>query len=172
MYTYACNNAIICADTLLQYLLKKKDEPLDESMPDMAAARKAIRKAIKELGESGRERNTKNRRRQRQSEAVAGEPVGPGWSNPRHNLPHRLIAVKSNVFKGIGQRVRLARERACMTQRELAEDSRISVKSLSAIERGLSVHVDAQILRRIAIATRVSSDFLLGIEKKGLRYGS
>lgn len=71
----------------------------------------------------------------------------------------------------IHSRIREARERAGMNQKQLAEVLHISTQSISAFERNKFPSLDN--LRRIAETLGVSTDWLLGMDKpKATNYAS
>lgn len=72
----------------------------------------------------------------------------------------------------LGERVRLLRERAKLTQMELADRSGISQRTISNIESG-SQEETCQRLAALALSLHTTADFLLGlvVEPEGLSDG-
>jgi transcriptional regulator with XRE-family HTH domain len=66
----------------------------------------------------------------------------------------------------VGERILLARRRRGIQQKVLAELAQISPKHLSQIETGkvAGLHMQAELLRRIAQTLGVSADYLLGLD--------
>lgn len=65
----------------------------------------------------------------------------------------------SNIVTSVGRRVRQLRNRASLTQEQLAERAQISVSFLSMIERGeRAPHLET--LEKLAFALEVSVDTL------------
>ena len=69
--------------------------------------------------------------------------------------------AKTNQPDAVGQRIKTTREKSGMTQAKLAAESEITPAAISQIESGERTP-STPILRRIASALKVSSDFLLG----------
>ena len=67
---------------------------------------------------------------------------------------------KKEINIQIGERIKLAREQAKLTQEQLAEQVEVSPQYVSDLERGV-VGVSVATLKRICIALRVSSDQIL-----------
>lgn len=69
----------------------------------------------------------------------------------------------SNIVTSVGRRVRQLRNRAALTQEQLAERAQISVSFLSMIERGeRAPHLET--LEKLAIALEVPVDLLFRLD--------
>jgi transcriptional regulator with XRE-family HTH domain len=66
----------------------------------------------------------------------------------------------------VGARIASARIRYGMTQRALAARIGVSVKSMSAIERGVTEGPDARIIAAIARVLGCTTDYLLGLSNE------
>ena len=66
----------------------------------------------------------------------------------------------------IGEKVRKRRRELDLTQEQLSAATGLKQAHISRIEQGTIKDVGGETLRRLALALRVTSDFLLGIEKR------
>ncbi len=71
-----------------------------------------------------------------------------------------IMRVKKEINVQIGERIKLAREGAGLTQEQLAERVEVSPQYVSDLERGV-VGVSLATLKRICLTLCVSSDALL-----------
>lgn len=74
---------------------------------------------------------------------------------------------KKEINIQIGEQIRIARDRASLTQEQLAEQIEVSSQYVSDLERGV-VGVSVPTLKRICTALRVSSDQILFQRDTGL----
>lgn len=63
----------------------------------------------------------------------------------------------------IGTQVKKRREALGLTQQELAEKTGMPQTLISRIERGVNQNPGADVLKRLAVALRVSIDWLVGM---------
>lgn len=63
----------------------------------------------------------------------------------------------------IGAQVKKRREALGLTQQELAEQTGMPQTLISRIERGVNQNPGADVLKRLAVALRVSIDWLVGM---------
>jgi len=66
----------------------------------------------------------------------------------------------------LGERIRQRRDELGLTQEQLATATGLKQFHISRIENGDIKDVKGDTLRRLALALRITSDFLLGIEQK------
>jgi transcriptional regulator with XRE-family HTH domain len=71
----------------------------------------------------------------------------------------------TDIQDTLGRRIMSARMRRGVRQAELAREIGISPTSLSLIEKGRVSDPHVSVIRKIALALRVSADFLLGIDE-------
>lgn len=71
------------------------------------------------------------------------------------------LTEEEQMARQIGQRIRAAREEKDWSQVHLAEEAEVTPAAVSQIEAGLRIP-STPVLRRIAGALAVSTDFLLG----------
>jgi len=63
----------------------------------------------------------------------------------------------------LGERLIAAREHLGWTQEEVALRAQLPRQAISRLERGERTHVRSDVLGRLAIALKVSADYLLGM---------
>jgi transcriptional regulator with XRE-family HTH domain len=66
----------------------------------------------------------------------------------------------------LGEKIRRRRGELDLTQEQLAAATGLKQSHISRIEKGDIKDVEGDTLRRLALALRITSDFLLGIERK------
>ena len=63
----------------------------------------------------------------------------------------------------MGERIKLQREKLGLSQRELAELTRMRQNVISRLEHGDTPNPGADVLKRLALALRCSIDYLVGL---------